>query len=277
MLLLALADMGHTPPREWVSLALECAHRWAGRKDGDGTRLGERRGFAFRSLCDSRILPPPGWVLRCEAPHPWAICRVKRVGPVVLRPMLSVLCLPFYSPAGRCICSHSPAPLGLNLARLIPGLDQSAAVSVLWAVSRFERQRAAAAAKDLPPPPPRRRQTSLTVDDVLLLAGEEVAAAAAQAWGGPGGAVTVTAAAEPGAGGTPLHLRPQRKWLVRYTPLLQVSGASGQGVGEACALDRGAGQAGMSQAKRRLEGLRFPSNCDCDSRVGGWALAGYAP
>lgn len=115
--------------------------------------------------------------------------------------------------------------MGLNLARLIPGLDQSAAVSVLWAVSRFERQRAAAAAKDMPQPPPRRRQTSLTVDDVLLLAGEEVAAAAAaQAWGGPGGAVTVTAAAEPGAGGTPLHLRPQRKWLVRYTPLLQVRG-----------------------------------------------------
>ncbi|EFJ43626.1 hypothetical protein VOLCADRAFT_96171 [Volvox carteri f. nagariensis] len=117
-------------------------------------------------------------------------------------------------------------------------MDPSSAVAVLWAVSRFERQRAAetaaaaaaaevaAAAGDataaaaVPLPPRRRRLSSLTPEELLLVADD-------LGFGFGFGADGRT----PGASaGTPLALRPPRKWLVRYYPLIQDFAMAAAGV-----------------------------------------------
>ncbi|PNH02752.1 hypothetical protein TSOC_011284 [Tetrabaena socialis] len=108
---------------------------------------------------------------------------------------------------------------------LLPAQDPASAAAVLWAISRFERQRAAAIAAAAtgwtpppgasaggavpppPPPPPRRRLSGMEPEELMLMAGETGFAPAA----GP-----------KGPGGTPVHMRPPRPWLVRYTPLLQI-------------------------------------------------------
>jgi hypothetical protein len=48
VLLLGLSDLGHTPPPEWVGLALETAHRWVGRVAGLGAVAGGGRGCSSR-------------------------------------------------------------------------------------------------------------------------------------------------------------------------------------------------------------------------------------
>ncbi|GLI70824.1 hypothetical protein VaNZ11_015828 [Volvox africanus] len=122
--------------------------------------------------------------------------------------------------------------------RKLTTTDPSSAVAILWAISRFERQRAAtaaaaaaeaaamaatganaAAAAAVPLPPRRRRLTSLTPEELLLVADD-----IGFGFGLDADGRTL------GSAGTPLALRPPRKWLVRYYPLIKDFAMAAAGV-----------------------------------------------
>lgn len=143
----------------------------------------------------------------------------------------------------------TPPPEWVSLAletahRQLAATDPPSAVAVLWAVSRFERQRASAAsaasesleasaiaaaggsnttaaiaAAGLRLPPRRRRLSSLSPEELLLVADD----LGLGLGGGMDGRSPGSSAA------TPLSLRPPRKWLVRYSRLIKVSWRGVQG------------------------------------------------